>query len=90
MKTATIPSLRVEPQLRRAVEEVLLEGESISSFIEAALRASVERRRAQQDFIARGLAAGEEARHSGEYYPADEVHAELRNMLTAAMGNKQF
>ncbi len=34
MKTASIPSLRVEPELRRAAEAVLHEGESLSSFLE--------------------------------------------------------
>ncbi|TCF96440.1 prevent-host-death protein, partial [Paraburkholderia strydomiana] len=35
MKTATIPALRVEPELRRAAEEVLNDNESLSSFMEA-------------------------------------------------------
>jgi predicted transcriptional regulator len=84
MKTATLPSLRVEPELRKAAEAVLHEGESLSSFMEQSLRDEVNRRRMQSEFIARGLAAREEARRTGVYYDADTVHAELRGMLAKA------
>ncbi|WP_407670920.1 YlcI/YnfO family protein [Paraburkholderia franconis] len=84
MKTATIPALRVEPDLRRAAEEVLNENESLSSFMEASLRASIAQRKLQREFIARGLAARNEARETGEYYEAVDVHAELEGMLQTA------
>jgi predicted transcriptional regulator len=84
VKTATLPSLRVEPELRKAAEAVLHEGESLSSFMEQSLRDEVNRRRMQSEFIARGLAAREEARRTGVYYDADTVHAELRGMLAKA------
>lgn len=35
----------------------------------------------QRDFIARGLASRDEAKHTGEYYDADDVLAELDTML---------
>ena len=57
MKTATFPSLRVEPELREAAEAVLQEGETLSSLIETAVRETVERRRMRAEFIARGLAS---------------------------------
>lgn len=81
MKTATIPSLRVAPDLRRAAESVLQEGETISSFVEQSLRTNIARRQLQQEFIARGLASRDEARRTGEYYPAEEVLQELDGML---------
>ncbi len=84
MKTASIPSLRVAPELRRAAESVLGEGESLSSFVEQSIRASIDRRRLQREFIARGLASRDEARRTGEYFTADEVHKELDGMLKAA------
>jgi predicted transcriptional regulator len=84
MKTASLPSLRVEPELRKAAEAVLHEGESLSSFMEQSLRDEVNRRRVQAEFIARGLAARDEAKRTGVYYDADTVHAELRDMLTEA------
>jgi hypothetical protein len=84
MKTATLPSLRVEPELRDAAESVLQEGETLSGFIEASVRETIERRRARAEFIARGLASREEARRSGVYFAADRVHAELGRMLEQA------
>jgi predicted transcriptional regulator len=84
MKTASMPSLRVEPELRQAAEAVLREGESLSSFMEQSLRDEVSRRQLQREFVARGLASREEARRTGEYFEADAVHAELRGMLAKA------
>ena len=84
MKTASIPSLRVDPELRHAAESVLRDGETLSSFVEQSLRANIERRRVQQEFIARGLASRNEARRSGEYIPAEDVVRELDDMLARA------
>jgi len=84
MKTATIPSLRVDPELRHAAESVLQEGETLSSFVELSLRINIDRRRAQQAFIERGLAARDEAQRSGEYFTADEVLRELDEMHASA------
>lgn len=87
MKTATIPSLRVDPELRHAAESVLQEGETLSSFVEQSLRISIDRRRAQQAFIARGLASRDEAQRTGEYFTADEVLRELDEMFGKARAN---
>lgn len=84
MKTATLPSLRVEPGLRKAAEAVLHQGESLSGFMEQSLRDEVRRRRQQAEFLARGLAARNEARLKNEYFDAADVHAELRGMLAKA------
>jgi len=84
MKTATIPPLRVVPELRHAAESVLQDGESLSSFVEQSLRVNIERRRLQREFIARGLASHEEARKTGEYYAAEDVLAEVDDMLSRA------
>jgi len=83
-KTASLPSLRVTQELRQAAEDVLQEGESLSSFIEQSLRANIDRRRIQQEFVARGLASRDEARRTGEYYDADSVLAELDQRLITA------
>ena len=80
MKTATIPSLRVDPELRHAAEEVLREGETLSSFVVQSLQINIRRRRLHNEFIARGLAARDEARQSGEYYAAEDVLRELDEM----------
>ena len=84
MKTATIPSLRVDPKLRQAAEDVLKEGENLSGFVEQSIRAQIERRRAQEAFLARGMAAREDARRSGEYVSATEVLEALDETLRQA------
>ena len=89
MKTATIPSLRVEAELREAAESVLHEGETLSSFVEQSLLANIQRRRIQKAFIDKGLAAKEQARSSGVYFGAAEVLEELDSMLKAARRNRK-
>lgn len=84
MKTATLPSVRVEPEFRAEVEAVLAEGESLSQFVEASVRASVERRRVQGEFMARGLRSRDAARRTGDYADADDVVAALQRKLDAA------
>ena len=84
MKTTTIPSIRVEPDFRVEVEAVLAEGETLSQFVEASVRASVERRRMQAEFIARGLRSRDEARRTGDYVDADVVIDGLQRKLDAA------
>lgn len=81
MKSATIPPLRVTPDLRQDAESVLREGESLSSFVEDSLRRQIERRKLQSEFIARGLAARESARSSGQYASKDELMDSLRSIL---------
>lgn len=83
MKTASLPSLRVEPELRQAVESVLNKGETLSNFVENSVRAQIEFRRSQREFIARGLASRDDAKRTGIYFDAADVHAELRAMLEA-------
>jgi hypothetical protein len=83
-QNATIPSVRVEPEFRAEVEAVLGEGETLSQFVEASVRASVERRRIQSEFIARGLRSRDAARRSGDYVDAEVVLADLQRKLAAA------
>lgn len=84
MKTASIPSLRVNPELRLAAENVLQDGESLSSFVEQSIRANIQHRRVHQEFITRGLASRDEAQRTGEYFPAEDVLRELDDMLINA------
>ena len=84
MKTATFPSLRVEPELREAAESVLQDGETLSNFIETSVRETIERRRTRAEFIARALLSRDEARRTDAYHSAESVHAELRKMLATA------
>ena len=84
MKSATFPSLRVDPELREAAESVLEEGETLSGLIESSVREAIERRRSRAEFIARGLASRDEAKRTGAYVSAKAVHAELGKMLAKA------
>ena len=84
MKTATLPSVRVEPAIRQQIEHVLGENESMSQFVEAAVLASVRSRVRQAEFIARGLHSLEAVKESGEYFDASEVIDRLQKKLDAA------
>jgi len=84
MKTATIPAVRVEPEFRAEVESVLAEGESLSEFVEASVRTSVNRRLVQAEFVARGLRSRDEAKRTGDYVDADDVVAALQRKVAAA------
>ena len=85
MKTASIPALRVAPELRQAAESVLDEGETLSSFLEQSLRANIARRNQEKEFVARGLRSRDQARRDGQYFAADDVLGELDTMLAKAM-----
>lgn len=84
MKTATLPSLRVEPALRQAAEEVLQKGESLSGFVETAVRAQVRQRQEQAAFIVRGLASRDRARGSGGYIRSNDALVRLESRLRKA------
>jgi hypothetical protein len=83
MKSASLPSLRVEPELRQAAESVLREGETLTSLMEMAMRETIHRRRVQDEFLKRGLESSEEAKRTGVYHAAATVHGELQRRLDA-------
>lgn len=89
MKTANFPSLRVAPELREAAQKVLQDGETLSSFIEASVRETIERRLTRAEFVKRGLASRDEARRTGVYFAAGAVHAELGQMLAKTKAKLQ-
>lgn len=84
MKTATFPSLRVEPELRDAAEDVLEKGESLSAFIENAIRRDIRRRKVRRDFHAAALEAWREVENGAETYSAEQVLGELKDIIEAA------
>jgi hypothetical protein len=83
MKSSSFPSLRVAQELREAAESVLREGETLSSLIETSVRETIQRRRVQEEFIARGLRARVDAARTGSYHAAESVHSELQQRLDA-------
>lgn len=88
MKTASLPSLRVDPELRAAAESVLKEGESLSSLMEDSLRRQIDYRKTQAEFIARGLAGLAEAEQTGVYYTANDIQELMRKKLEKAKARK--
>ena len=61
MTTAALPSVRVESDFRAEVEAALIEDETLSKFVEAVVRAGVERLRIQGEFVARGVRSRDDA-----------------------------
>lgn len=88
MKTATIPSVRVEPELRAEVESFLGDGETVSEFVEASVRAAVLRRRHQAEFLARGQRSLASARRTSSYVEAEAVVENLQRKLDEARSRK--
>jgi hypothetical protein len=84
MKTSTLPPLRVEPRLRIEAERLLREGETLSSFVVAAVEERIRHRAMEEEFVRRGLASAEKARRSGKYVAAKKVVAGLRRRLADA------
>lgn len=88
MKSATLPPLRVEPGLRKTVERLLAPGETLSAFVEQAIRSTVEQRLAEVEFGKKAVASRAAAQATGVYHSASSVLRELRTQ-TQAIRRKQ-
>jgi hypothetical protein len=83
MKTAVIPQIRVEPELRAELESVLKQGETLTEFVESSVRNAIAFRRVQSDFHARAQVASAEYHRSGVSVPVDAVLDRLQSRLDA-------
>jgi predicted transcriptional regulator len=83
-RSGTIPPLRVSEQLRADAESVLVPGEAISAFVMDAVSRTIDFRKSQRDFVARGMASANSARTEGGHVPAAKVLARLRKRLVKA------
>ena len=83
MKTAQLPAIRVEPGFREDLESVLVEGETLSSFTEQAVRAEVNYRKIHSAFLARGRASLVKARQTGQTVSAESVIGKLDKIIEA-------
>jgi hypothetical protein len=83
MKTAVIPQIRVEPELRAELESVLNQGETLTEFVEATVRNAIAFRRVQTDFHARAQAASAEYHRTGVSVSVDAVLDRLQSKLDA-------
>ena len=84
MKTATIPSVRIEPSFREDMEQALGPGESLAALVEKAVRNELARRHAHTEFVRRGMAAIDRTVAMEDGMPADAVVNRLRASLAAA------
>ncbi|MFA9283243.1 YlcI/YnfO family protein [Comamonas sp. SY3] len=87
MKTATIPSICVEPAFLNEVERALDPNESLASFVETAVRHEIQQRQAQAGWLQRGAAATRHHRAAAGI-PAETVIARLEAKLVAARQRK--
>ncbi len=83
VKSAVIPQIRVEPELRAELESVLKERETLTDFVEAAVRNAIAFRRVQTDFQARAQAASREYHETGVSVPVAAVLDRLQAKLDA-------
>ena len=83
MKTAVIPQIRVEPELRTQLESVLRAGETLTEFVEASVRNAIAFRRVQTSFQARAQAASEAYHQTGVSVPVETVLKKLQSKLDA-------
>ena len=84
MKTAVLPSIRVEPALRDQLEGVLRADESLSAFVEAAVRENLRWRVDQAAFLQRGIHSLASAQRTGQYVTAQAVVGKLEDKLAAS------
>lgn len=84
MKTATIPPIRVAPAFRLELEGVLEQGETLSEFVENAVRETVQERKNQAEFVRWGIAAIEDTKRAGAGVATEVVIAKLEAKLAVA------
>ena len=83
MRASTLPPVRVDEDLLVVAEGLLVEGESLSSFIETTVRRAVECRRVQAEFHARGQASWEHYKQPGISHATEDVVSRLQKKLDA-------
>ena len=76
--------MRVEPELRMQVEALLQAGETLSEFVENAVRQAAQQRVLQSEFVARGMASLAKAKRSGQLVDSEEVMVQLKRRLVSA------
>ena len=84
MKSASLPAVRIAPELRERAQSQLRDGESLSAFVEEAVRLNVLRRESDREFIERGMASLKRARETNSYHSVAKVMGELRADLAVA------
>lgn len=83
MKSAVIPQIRVEPELRAELESVLRQGETLTDFVESTVRSAIAFRRVETAFHQRAQAASVEYHQTGASVPVDAMLDKLQSKLDA-------
>jgi hypothetical protein len=83
MKSAVIPQIRVEPELRAELESVLRQGETLTDFVEATVRNAIALRRIQTAFHGRAQAASEACHQTGVSVSVETVLKRFQSKLDA-------
>jgi hypothetical protein len=84
MKTATLPAVRVDPELRSDAEAVLDDGESLSDFVATCVRDGVAWRRTQDEFLARARDAVERSERDGSGFSPQQLLKRMDDRLASA------
>lgn len=85
-RTATLPPIRVAPETKADLEAVLREGESLTQFIESAVRKEAQFRVEQNAAIVRAKKALRSADKGVGVMAADDFLSGMRQRATAAQG----
>lgn len=83
-RSATLPPIRITPEAKAGLEAVLREGESLTQFIEGAVRREAEFRAEQNAAIARAKKALRNADKGVGLVSADELRSGMDKRAEAA------
>ena len=83
MKSATLPAVRIAPELKHELQAVLGDTETLSAFVEKAVRDAVNFRRTQMEFLARGEQAWQQYQQHGQSRPADAAFDDIQQRIDA-------
>jgi len=81
MKSATLPAVRIAPELKHELQAVLGDTETLSAFVEKAVRDAVNFRRTQMEFLARGEQAWQQYQKHGQSQPADAAFDDIQQRI---------
>ncbi|AOS81134.1 MULTISPECIES: YlcI/YnfO family protein [Hydrogenophaga] len=84
MRSAALPAVRITPELKQQLEDVLADGETVSALVERAVRGEIERRVMEGEFHRRGMEAIERVEAGGMYLTAEDVLGKLEAKLRRA------
>lgn len=88
VRSASLPAVRITPELKQQLEGVLADGETVSALVERAVRGEIERRIMEDEFRQLGIQAIERVEAGGAYLTAEEVRGKLEAKLQRAKASR--